>query len=446
MNDQITEQENVYEIYKWNLHKLDKRIAKLANKAEKFGLPAPTYEVLGEGIRHVPQPPLDPKKVPVLYVRVEGQAPKLDGGWSFVGIIDHQTYHDQLGYLITQAPSTADLEIPENYYHDEPTCDHCNTIRPRNQTFLLIDEDGNWLRVGRDCMKDYLGHKSPQAYARWLYGVNSLTSGLDENHASGDNPYVEAQVYLEIVSAVIRNFGWVSKTRSREEGITPTAWAAQDGMNDPSLLKDAGISVTDQDVETANNALEWARGPLVDLAENGNDYFYNLAIVCDQEFVHRRQLGLLASLIPTWEREIVTKAREDEARATSEHVGEIKERLDLTLTCDKTVIIDGYMPDTLASINIMSDENGNVFVWKSSTILDEGHTYRIIGTVKAHDEYNGVAQTHLTRCRVMCPTCNRLFKYYITTGGGDFCPKCNPQLETVYDVDWIENPEYYSKS
>lgn len=445
--EQITEQDNVYEIYKGNLHKLDERIAKLARKADKLGLPAPTYEVVGEGVREVPQPPYDPKKVPVLYVRVDGQAPKIDGGWTFVGIIDHGTYHDQLGFLITKAPSTADLVIPENYYHDEPTCDHCQTVRPRNQTFLLIDDQGNWLRVGRDCMKDYLGHVSPQAYARWLYSIDSLTSNLDENHER-DNPYIEAQPYLEIVSAVIRHFGWVSKSRSREEGIEPTAWTAQDGMNDPHLMEQAGISVTNDDVEAANNALEWARGPLVDLAENGNDYFYNLAIVCDQEFVHRRQLGLLASLIPTWERETITKAREAEARKASEHVGEIKERLDLDLTCDKVVLIDGYMPNTTAAINILSDSNGNVFVWKSGTVLDQGQTYRIVGTVKEHGEYNGIAQTYLTRCRAMCPACNRLHNHF-QHGEISICPKCNPDKvlgRNDQDTkDWIENPKFYGK-
>jgi hypothetical protein len=51
----------------------------------------------------------------------------------------------------------------------------------------------------------------------------------------------------------------------------------------------------------------------------------------------------------------------------------------------------------------LEDEKGNQFRWFSSsrtTILDKGEVVEIVGTVKKHDEYQGVKQTVLTRCKV----------------------------------------------
>lgn len=49
-----------------------------------------------------------------------------------------------------------------------------------------------------------------------------------------------------------------------------------------------------------------------------------------------------------------------------------------------------------------ADENGNVFVWKTSSFQDltENDKYTLTGTVKEHSEYKGEKQTMLIRCRI----------------------------------------------
>jgi hypothetical protein len=71
-----------------------------------------------------------------------------------------------------------------------------------------------------------------------------------------------------------------------------------------------------------------------------------------------------------------------------------------------TIRVDG-------GLVVVSDENGNVIVWFATggnTVevgtegvrapLEIGRTYQIKGTVKKHEEYFGVKQTCLTRCKV----------------------------------------------
>jgi len=46
-------------------------------------------------------------------------------------------------------------------------------------------------------------------------------------------------------------------------------------------------------------------------------------------------------------------------------------------------------------------EDGNILIWKTSKWLDDEKEFKTVsGTVKAHNEFRGVKQTELTRCKV----------------------------------------------
>lgn len=84
----------------------------------------------------------------------------------------------------------------------------------------------------------------------------------------------------------------------------------------------------------------------------------------------------------------------------SQYVGELGERLDLELTIDKVIPVEGYYGTN--SMHIMHDKDENVYVWTTSAkTLTSGLTYHMRGTVKDHRQYRGVNQTILTRCSVI---------------------------------------------
>ena len=83
----------------------------------------------------------------------------------------------------------------------------------------------------------------------------------------------------------------------------------------------------------------------------------------------------------------------------SEHQGKIGDRLDLVLVVNKAIKIENDYGS--ATMHIMSDYDGNTFIWTTSAkTLTVGADYEIRGTVKAHSEYHGDKQTILTRCTV----------------------------------------------
>ena len=105
--------------------------------------------------------------------------------------------------------------------------------------------------------------------------------------------------------------------------------------------------------------------------------------------------------------EKIKKANEElnRSNSTSEYLAEVGEKVNL-----KVKLIGTYMYEThftyygeLNYIYTFKDEKGNVIVWKTSKELEveEGAEVTLKGTVKTLDEYKGVKQTVLTRCRVV---------------------------------------------
>lgn len=81
----------------------------------------------------------------------------------------------------------------------------------------------------------------------------------------------------------------------------------------------------------------------------------------------------------------------------SEYVGDIGDRLTLTLKVTGSRSIDSYYGSSI--VHTMEDEAGNVFVWiTSAKNWPIGTVKTIKGTVKEHKTFRNTKQTILTRC------------------------------------------------
>ena len=158
----------VITIPSWNLDRLQHEVDKLNRRAKKLGL-APfsfTYET-----RSIKDPRYedshgytlpDAPYIEVADVTFHGEGPKVEG-WKFVGSLDHVTFPEDV--LVKTVPGET---IPEKYFHADSTCDHCGHKRKRKDTFVLENiETGETQQIGRQCVKDYIGH-DPERIARLL--------------------------------------------------------------------------------------------------------------------------------------------------------------------------------------------------------------------------------------------------------------------------------------
>lgn len=81
----------------------------------------------------------------------------------------------------------------------------------------------------------------------------------------------------------------------------------------------------------------------------------------------------------------------------SEYVGSIGERLELFLTVERAIELDGSYGHS--TMHLMRDDCGNLFVWTTASKSWSARTeHHIKGTVKDHRKYKGEKQTVLTRC------------------------------------------------
>lgn len=98
------------------------------------------------------------------------------------------------------------------------------------------------------------------------------------------------------------------------------------------------------------------------------------------------------------------------SRSKSQHVGKAGDRISIKATLTGFHWYKTQFGDM--NIYTFTDIFNNVFVWKTSSYLDrivdgickpvhEGEMVELKATVKDHDEYQGIKQTVLTRCKVV---------------------------------------------
>ena len=230
--------------------------------------------------------------------------------------------------------------------------------------------------------------------------------------------YHETAEVLAYAAEVIRKFGYVktedsNSTKARtmdflmvNKGLTKWMPEPQIEQIKRDMAKVSFNPDSTEAKEMVNAALEW-----ISAQEASNDYMHNLKTVCSLKYSAWNRIGILVSLFPTFNRDLEVQAKKAEAEAkaraesqTSNHIGKIGDRIQVSVQSVKCLTswenTFSYYPTTTYLYKIV-DQEGNVFTWKTSTFIDEDNLHQMItGTVKEHNEFRGVKQTALTRCKI----------------------------------------------
>lgn len=406
-----------FEIPEQNLEKLRSEIAKLSKRAKKLGSGEITLTELGEmwQRKRAEGPAAAPFRpwriIRWMVVEVEGETPKL-AGWSFrAKVLNGAFVGDAVGGVIQPLGEIAIPEATRDQALATPhLCEHCKADRRRRDTFLVEHDDGRWAQVGRQCMKDFLGHANPEAMAKAaeyvLTAVGLAGEAEEEGWGGGRREELfPLEDFFAVVMGLIRTFGYLSKTAANPP-FTPESTAEMAMMVLVSHNWRDGKPICElgsEDSERAAKLMAWATEWL---ATPSNDYQFNAANAFASGVASTRTAGILASLAPAWDREMahyVAKQKAAEKATESRHVGTVKKRDEMTLT-----LIRSFSFDTdfgLMYIHKMQDPEGNSIVWKTGNavrdsnrrLLEAGQTVRVKATVKEHGEYKGEKQTVVTR-------------------------------------------------
>lgn len=400
-----------YRIHEANLERLEKKLATIQKKCAASNCTF-RYEITGEEFNTCKDDNGVEYTAKYFIVDVEGEAKY--NGWRFIATIDH---HEE-GNVI-RAYDT-EIEVPAQYKTCGPTCEHCNKIRSRKDTYLIYnDNNKEFKQVGKACLQEFTNGLSAENVAFFCSIYEKMEEGYSYSGTSY-NRYVDVEYILQYAFECYKHWGYQKSRNSLEEvpfGYRSTLERVTDyyyiqrqmQKRREELYEEMNEVGFDQNseyaVETTKAALEWIRNEKGD----NNEYIRNLHVICSDQYTDYRSLGILVSLTVAYARHIDQVAayekKQKEVAAekeASQYVGEVKQRI--------TVDVDSFECKSswegaygMTFLYKFTDNNGNIFVWyASSPVREEGGVVTIVGTVKDHSEFNGVKQTVLTRCKVTC--------------------------------------------
>lgn len=375
---------------------IEKRVARLVKRAEKLGLEPPVL-VKGEVTFEKTE---DGHLIEYQDMKLVGELPKLNG-WEFGATIQHVENDEGFTNILRTVPG---VDLPAEFRTTDPgRCDHCKQHRQRRDTYVVYRGETEWHQVGSTCLADFLGHHDPLQYARY---VADLLTEDDEwgGMGSGDHTAFDTVSFLAMASAVIREWGFVSKKNAWITGETATAYLVTGELF--KKFRERDVTVTDADIEVADKIVEW----VAELDTFDNDYLWNLKVTVGKRGLETREAGLATSAVPAYYRAIqkeIERRAERETAKISEYQGEVGKRQDWTLTLSRSMSFDGHYGTTF--LFMFLDDAGNRYKWFASnplykenetgaqTFVEAGDKVTIKATVKAHEEYKGAKETVLTR-------------------------------------------------
>lgn len=405
-----------YMIWEGFMNDVQRKMNTIQKKCQKYGVEF-TFTVTGnEEYRVVKDENDEEHNLRFVEVTADGKAQL--NGWEYLASIDHT----EKGNIITSA---TDLEIPNKYYTSDCYCEHCNKNVWRKYLYLVRNvESGEIKQIGRSCLKDYT-HGMSADYVAWY---QSLFNGLEEMEEQtpslggfgySDYDYYEVKEVIQYMSETIKHFGYVPNGQEGKQSTSSRAGDYYDVAHDRKhkfrLVPDRFYKIKDEmesigfnpnsehAVKEAEDALAW----LEEQDESKSTYIHNLKVVVSMGKVQGKHYGILASLITTWNKNLIREAErkaKEMKESKSQHIGEIGQRI--TIDVESTKIVTSWETDWgyVYLVKFVSTD-GNVFMWKASSLNnfpdDLELVKKITGTVKNHDEFRGVKQTFINRCKVV---------------------------------------------
>ena len=417
-----------YMIPEENVESLEKKFASAARKIRKINPELePTMTKSDHTIVLVRKIELRPcdcrseatvKKVPYEARRVELKIPDevvfAENNWSFGGSVEPSGVEGKNFVNVNLSGKDLGFIVPSKYFTaNSCTCDYCKTNRKRNKTYLVVNQEtGEWKQLGKECLKLFVTGIDVDAIATFESFIKEAEDAAnpgDEFFYNRRFKFVKVADALALAYAVYRERGYL---------------AARDSVGNPNDLSNKNIvqrkltqqygcdsdflNITDSirgkiDVMTFKSDIN-VGDVISDVEQLPDDpYYNNLKVIVENEYVPLDKLGLLASIPKAIERYKEEKRRREERErlaAESNYLGSVGEKISVNFVSGREVACCETQFGLL-HIYEFKDANGNTVVWKSSSGKDIPESGVITGTVKAHEEYDGIKQTVILRAKII---------------------------------------------
>lgn len=414
-----------FAIYEENIERLEKKMNRIRTKCNKYGCGF-NYARTGEEFREIEDN--DGNKIMQRWILVEAEGTAVVNGWQFAATIDHT----ENGNIVRKMLDS--VEIPERYYYCEPTCEHCNSKRHRKDTYIVYNQETKeFKQVGSSCLCDFTGGFDAEVAAAYIAMFDELIKGEAPGEGCNYTYYYNLEQLLRYAYYSVKHLGYVS-TSAYETSYGPVRTTREDAT-DAYLYDNSRGRLMKRDIEKVEEfrnkynpdyTSEEANSYVAEMLEyfrtneESGDYMHNLKVLANTQYIKAKEAGYAVSMVATYNKHIgkvaEKKAREEKHQkeaSASNFVGEVGKRIVVDNIDTIEVVASwtnsyGYYATSETIRYKITDTNGNIYMWDSSTgiFLDQhpDGTIRkvtgIVGTIKKHDEFRGVKQTWLTRCKI----------------------------------------------
>lgn len=319
-------------------------------------------------------------------VRVEGVEPVIKG-WKLLARVE---FDNIVGAIVRTVPGVE--SVPVKY--EQPICEHCNSNRRRNDIFVLQGPEGV-KAVGRNCLADFIRNGDAETLACWAEFAERIreldSEGCEDGYWSMGLPptVIDLPVFLAATSLMMRKFGWLSRTKAKDQlgPVIATADLAFDyvyGRDTPT--KQAWIDKHDlypeaKDSTLAAAAIEWAK------TVEGNDYLDNIRKIAQAGSCNAQHAGYAASIIIAWQKATERLQERKRDNATREFFGEAGKRYrKVPVTVTRIRYIEGqYGVRTIVTMEVKGATR-QVLTWFASGEHEYEGEYLADFTVKGHED------------------------------------------------------------
>lgn len=317
-------------------------------------------------------------------VKVSGSAPKFSD-WEWVGAI----FTDHLTKAVTvRRPKLCKYVDLTNFTLTPTRCDHCGFNRDRKSTYIVMNEKtGELKQVGSTCVKDFTGHKSPEAVAAYYESLAEIyDTSFDELEkyftcGSGPRFYSNAENFIAAAVRDIRTRGY---HKSDDNASTKLV----------AFKMSKTLSFTDKEKAFAKKALEWAADSHI---KEPNDFTFNLSSVAkgalESGVIEIRNLGIAAYIPCCYIRSIESVKKDFQVP------GQPGEKIEFLARLLYTKNIDSFYG--MKTEHVMVGEDGRRYIWTTS---DEKMTnnidYTVVATIKNNFETKNYHFTVVKRAKL----------------------------------------------
>lgn len=362
------------------------------------------------------------KEIPYEARKVELKIPDnvvfAENDWAFGGSVEPSGVDGKNFVDVNLSGKDLGLVVPSKYFTANPcTCDYCKTNRKRTKTYLIVNrETGEWKQLGKECLKLFVTGIDVDAIATFesfIKEAEEIANPGDEFFYGKGFKFVKVADALAFAYAVYRERGYLA-TRNTvgdpndlcnrnivQRKLTQKYGYDSDFLNIfDSVRNEIDKIIIKTDAEIAKEDAESAVETVKEFPDEA--YYNNLKVVVENEYIPLNKLGLLVSIpkaIDRYEEEKKAQEEKEKLAKSSDYIGSVGEKISVHFVSGREVACC----DTqfgLLHIYEFKDASGNTIVWKSSSSKDIHDSGVVTGTVKAHEEYNGIKQTVILRAKI----------------------------------------------